>query len=61
MSDSPEIGSIASTVTSSTDDLAKVVTAGSEAAGVGFEVASVEKFKLHKDNPTQLPVGRKTP
>ena len=58
MADTPETGEIATTVTSSTADLAKVVTAGSEAAGVGFEVASVEKFKAHKDNPTQVPVGK---
>jgi intracellular multiplication protein IcmD len=60
MPEKPDIGSVATNVTSSsTEDLAKVVTAGSEAAGVGESVASIEKFKLHKDNPTQLPVGRK--
>ena len=54
MPDKPQT-EVATTVTSNADDLAKVVTAGSEAAGVGFEVASVEKFKAHKDNPTQTP------
>jgi intracellular multiplication protein IcmD len=61
MSDKPaaDLGDIASTVTPSTADLAKVVTAGSEAAGVAFELGSVEKFKVHKDNPTQVPLGTK--
>jgi intracellular multiplication protein IcmD len=58
MPDTPDVGEVASTVTSNTDDLAKVVTAGSEAAGVGFAVASTEKFKAHKDNPTQIPLGK---
>ena len=55
MSDN-EIGSMASTVTSSTDDLPKVVTGASEAAGVGEAVVEIEKFKVHKDNPTQIPI-----
>jgi hypothetical protein len=59
MSDTKDLGDVASNVTPDTEDLAKVVTAGSEAAGVGFGVAGVEKFKLHKDNPTQLPVEKK--
>jgi intracellular multiplication protein IcmD len=58
MSDTPEIGEIATNVTSNAEDATKVVTGASEAAGVAFEVASVEKFKVHKDNPTQIPVGK---
>lgn len=58
MSDTPSAGEMASEVTSNDADLAKVVTAGSEAAGVGYEVASIEKFKVHKDNPTQIPIGK---
>ena len=56
MSD-PTLGNIASTVTSSDADLAKVITGTSEAAGVAFEAASIGKFKVHKDNPTQIPLG----
>ena len=26
-------------------------------AGIGFAMASVFKFKQHKDNPTQVPIG----
>lgn len=46
---------IASTVTSSSDGLAKVITGASEAAGVAFSLASVEKFKHGKDSPDHVP------
>jgi intracellular multiplication protein IcmD len=26
-------------------------------AGIGFVMASMLKFKAHKDNPTQIPIG----
>ena len=26
-------------------------------AGIGFTIASIFKFKQHKDNPTQVPIG----
>ena len=58
MADTPDAGSAASTVTTSNADLAEVITGASDAAGVAFGVASAEKFKVHKDNPTQIPVGR---
>ena len=58
MSDTPSTGEIASRVTTQTEGLTEVITAGSEAAGAAEEVASIEKFKLHKDNPTQVPLGR---
>jgi intracellular multiplication protein IcmD len=53
--DNGTIGEIASTVTSSTPELTTAITAGSEAAGAAQAVVSIEKFKVHKDNPTQLP------
>jgi intracellular multiplication protein IcmD len=59
MSDTPSTGEIASQVTSSDANLTELVTGASEAAGAAEEVASIEKFKLHKDNPTQVPIGRK--
>lgn len=59
MSDTPSTGEIASQVTSSDANLTQLVTGASEAAGVAEEAASIEKFKLHKDNPTQVPIGRK--
>lgn len=48
---------IASTITSSLSNLGKLITAGSYLAGLGFAIASSFKFKQHKDNPTQIPVG----
>jgi intracellular multiplication protein IcmD len=59
MSDTPSTGQIATEVTSSDANLTELVTGASEAAGAAEEVASIEKFKLHKDNPTQVPIGRK--
>lgn len=51
------IGSLAQNVTQNFGALAKLVTAGSYIAGFGFILASIFKFKSHKDNPTQIPVG----
>ena len=39
--------------------MTEVITGASEAAGVGEAVLETEKFKLHKDNPTQIPISRK--
>jgi hypothetical protein len=38
-------------------DVAQLITASSYLAGLGFSAASIMKFKQHKDNPTQIPVG----
>ena len=51
------IGGVASQVTKSMSALAKLITAASYVAGFGFAVGAVLKFKAHKDNPTQIPVG----
>jgi len=52
----PNLGTIASSVTSSFTNLAKLITAGSYLAGLGFSIAAIMKFKQHMDNPTQIPV-----
>jgi len=54
---SPSIGSIASSINASFSNLAKLITAGSYLAGFGFSVGAIMKFKQHKDNPTQIPIG----
>jgi len=59
MTDTPDTGEIASQVTTQTTGLTEVITGASEAAGAAEAVASIEKFKLHKDNPTQIPIGKK--
>lgn len=51
------IGGVASDVTQSMSNIAKLITAGSYVAGFGFAVGAILKFKAHKDNPTQIPVG----
>jgi len=38
-------------------DVAGLITSISAVAGLGFGVASVFKFKQHKDNPQQVPLG----
>jgi intracellular multiplication protein IcmD len=58
MPDETNLGEIASNVTTSDADLEKVITGASYAAGAGEAVVATEKFKLHKDNPTQIPIGR---
>ena len=57
MSDTPNLGTISTTVTSSFTSVAQLITASSYLAGLGFSAASIMKFKQHKDNPTQIPVG----
>ncbi len=53
----PSIGSIATNITTSFYGIARLVTAGSYIAGMGFALSSILKFKQHKDNPTQIPIG----
>ncbi|BCA94129.1 hypothetical protein TUM19329_04900 [Legionella antarctica] len=54
---SPSVGKMASSITSSFTNVAKLITAGSYLAGLGFSIGAIMKFKQHKDNPTQVPVG----
>ncbi|WP_115385474.1 type IV secretion protein IcmD [Legionella gratiana] len=51
------VGNMASTITSSFTNLTKLITAGSYLAGLGFSIGAIMKFKQHKDNPTQIPIG----
>ena len=51
------VGSMASNITSSFTNLAKLVTGGSYVVGLAFAVTAIMKFKQHKDNPTQIPIG----
>lgn len=52
-----DLGQMASQIASSFESLAKLITAGSYVAGLGFSIGAILKFKQHKDNPTQIPVG----
>lgn len=51
------VGSVAAQVTSNVANIAKLVTAASYVAGMAFAVGAIVKFKAHKDNPTQIPIG----
>lgn len=52
------IGTMASTITASFTSVAKLITAGSYIAGLGFAIGAIMKFKQHKDNPTQITIGQ---
>lgn len=52
-----DLSGLATNITSSFGAVARLITAGAYIAGFGFAVAAILKFKAHKDNPTQVPVG----
>jgi intracellular multiplication protein IcmD len=52
------IGNVAAQVTSNVANIAKLITAASYVAGMAFAVGAIVKFKAHKDNPTQIPIGQ---
>jgi hypothetical protein len=39
------------------DNLTALITALSYVSGLGFAVGAILKFKMHKDNPQQVPIG----
>lgn len=51
------IGKVADNLVGTFSSLTKLITAGSYLAGLGFAIGAVMKFKQHKDNPTQIPIG----
>ena len=51
------IGSVATKVTGNLGSVAKLITAGAYVVGMAFAVGAIVKFKAHKDNPTQIPIG----
>jgi intracellular multiplication protein IcmD len=57
MSENLTLGTVSAQITSSYGSLAQLITAGSYVAGSAFAIASMAKFKGHKDNPTQVPIG----
>ena len=52
-----DLGQISAQIYGNLANLSKLITAGSYVAGLGFSIAAIMKFKAHKDNPTQVPVG----
>lgn len=51
------VGSVSQQVTSNLANIARLITAASYVAGMAFAVGAIVKFKAHKDNPTQIPIG----
>ena len=51
------VGTLALNVTESSGGLVQLIISLAYVAGIGFGVASIFKFKQHKDNPTQVPIG----
>ena len=52
-----DIGAIATKVTTQFEAIAKFITGLAYIAGMAFVVGALVKFKAHKDNPTQIPLG----
>ncbi len=51
------VGSVAAQVTTNVANIAKLITAAAYVGGFAFAVGAIVKFKAHKDNPTQIPIG----
>lgn len=56
--ESVTLGKMADQVVTSFESVAKLITAGSYLAGLGFAIGGILKFKQHKDNPTQVTIGQ---
>lgn len=52
-----DVTGLVSNVTQASSTLAKLISSVSYLAGLGFAMGSIMKFKQHKDNPTQIPIG----
>ncbi|NNM58867.1 MAG: type IV secretion protein IcmD [Legionellales bacterium] len=52
------LGSVAKTIQGNFSDVSKLMTSAAYIIGVGFVIASLFKFKAHKDNPTQEQIGK---
>lgn len=51
------MGDMAKSMTTSLGEVGKMITAASYVGGLGFVIGALMKFKQHKDNPTQVPLG----
>ncbi|MHB1946483.1 MAG: type IV secretion protein IcmD [Gammaproteobacteria bacterium] len=51
------IGGVAAKVQSNLANIAKLITAMAYVGGMAFAIGAIVKFKAHKDNPTQIPIG----
>lgn len=51
------LGGISQNINKNLKEVAKLISQAAFVAGMGFFLAGLFKFKQHKDNPTQVPVG----
>lgn len=51
------IGNLASNLTSTFQSIGELIIGIAFVGGLGFTMAAIFKFKQHKDNPTQIPLG----
>lgn len=52
------LGNMASGITNAFGSITKMVTGGCYIAGLAFSVTAILQFKQHKDNPTQVTIGK---
>lgn len=52
------LGTVAERIVKSFVGLTYLATGGCYLAGLAFSVTAILQFKQHKDNPTQIPVGK---
>lgn len=53
-----DLGDVSTDITQSFKGISTLIVSVSTLAGLGFGVAAVFKFKQHRDNPTQVPLGQ---
>jgi len=51
------LGGMADTITTSFTSMGKMMIGVAYLGGFGFCISAIFKFKQHKDNPTQIPLG----
>ncbi|MEC8063880.1 MAG: type IV secretion protein IcmD [Pseudomonadota bacterium] len=51
------IGDMAESINNTFTQIAQLIGGAAYVAGLGFGMAAIFKFKQHRDNPTQVPVG----
>ena len=51
------LADVAQNITNGMENLVRLITAASFVMGFGFAAAAILKFKAHKDNPAQIPIG----
>jgi intracellular multiplication protein IcmD len=51
------IGDMAESINDTFTQIANLIGGAAYVAGLGFGMAAIFKFKQHRDNPTQVPVG----